>query len=252
MIIEEVHLWRGSPEQQSLRSQLVKSTQFAYFDAQLDHPQWPGKRVLDFGGNRGGLLLDPACTIRHEDYYCLDIIREAIEEGRRTFPQAHWFHYDRYNCSFNPDGVEALAIPDLGVQFDLIVAYSVFTHTTFEEMNELVTQLQARLAPGGRLAFTFIDPQWGSNLRWRLEQRNPPEHVEALIAQSRDAQWCALVNGTELHLNSNGVWAQTPEECITYNVYYTEDFMQEQFPYATIKRPVNGEMQHCCIIGTTD
>ena len=251
-MIEEVHLWRGSPEQQSLRSQLVKSTQFAYFDAQLDHPQWPGKRVLDFGGNRGGLLLDPACTIHHEDYYCLDIIREAIEEGRRTFPRANWYHYDRYNCSFNPDGIEALAIPDLGVQFDLIVAYSVFTHTTFDEMKDLVAQLRARLAPGGRLAFTFIDPHWESNLRWRLEKRNPPERVEALLAQSRDVRWCALVNGTELYSNSNGAWTQTSADCITYNVYYTENFMREQFPHATIKRPVNGEMQHCCIIKATD
>jgi len=36
MSIEEVHLWRGSPEQQALRSQFVKATQFAYFDEQLD------------------------------------------------------------------------------------------------------------------------------------------------------------------------------------------------------------------------
>ena len=105
MTIEEVHLWRGSPEQQALRSQFVKTTQFAYFDAQLDHPNWHGKRVLDFGGNKGNLLLDPTCAIRHHDYYCLDVIREAIEEGRKTFPDAHFVHYDRYNCSFNPDGV---------------------------------------------------------------------------------------------------------------------------------------------------
>ena len=39
------------------------------------------KRVLDFGGNKGNLLLDPACTIRHEDYYCLDII---VMRSRRT------------------------------------------------------------------------------------------------------------------------------------------------------------------------
>src|SRR5205085_9121074 len=100
MTIEEVHLWRGTPEQRALRSRIVKAGQFAYFDEQLDRPDWRGKRVLDFGGNKGNLLRDPSCTIRHEDYYCLDVIAEAIAEGRESFPAAHFIHYDRYNRSF--------------------------------------------------------------------------------------------------------------------------------------------------------
>ena len=246
-MIEEVHLWRGSPEQQALRSQFVKATQFAYFDEQLGRPDWRGKRVLDFGGNKGNLLLDPACAIRHQDYYCLDVIDAAIAAGRKAFPDAHWSHYNRYNCSFNPDGIVDLPIPDLGVEFDFILAYSVFTHTTREEMNELVEQLRTRLAPRGRLAFTFIDPHWQSNLRCRLEQRNSADKVEELLARSRDAAWCALVNGTDLFVNSNGEWANNSADCTTYNVYYTAEFMREQFPDATIKQPVNGETQHCCI-----
>jgi hypothetical protein len=239
MMIEEVHLWRGTPEQQALRSQFVKATQFAYFDKQLGHPNWRGKRVLDFGGNKGNLLLDPACTIRHQDYYCLDVIGEAIEEGHQTFPDANFIHYDRYNCSFNPEGVRELPVPDLGVEFDFILAYSVFTHTTFEEMKELVAQLRQH---GRTVAFTFIDPQWNGNLRWRLEKHNPQDRVETLL--SREMQWCSLVNGTELYVNSSGVFDF--QDCMTYNVYYTEDFMRAQFPNATIEKPVNGEMQHCC------
>jgi hypothetical protein len=239
MMIEEVHLWRGTLEQQALRSQFVKATQFAYFDKQLGHPNWRGKRVLDFGGNKGNLLLDPACTIRHQDYYCLDVIGEAIEEGRKSFPDANFIHYDRYNCSFNPEGVRELPVPDLGVEFDFILAYSVFTHTTFEEMKELVAQLRQH---GRTVAFTFIDPQWNGNLRWRLEKHNPQDRVETLL--SREMQWCSLVNGTELYVNSSGVFDF--QDCMTYNVYYTEDFMRAQFPNATIEKPVNGEMQHCC------
>jgi len=249
MMIEEVHLWRGTAEQQALRSQFVKTTQFAYFDEQLGHPDWNSKRVLDFGGNKGNLLLDPACTIRHQDYYCVDVISEAIEEGRRTFPDAHFTHYDRYNCSFNPDGVRDLAIPVLGVEFDFILAYSVFTHTTFEEMKELIAQLRQHLAPDGKLAFTFIDPQWNGNLRWRLEKHNPQDRVETLL--SSEMQWCALVNGTELYVNSSGVF-DFQDDCMTYNVYYAAGFMREQFPEGTIKKPVNDETQHCCILDTDE
>jgi SAM-dependent methyltransferase len=248
MSIEEVHLWRGTPEQQALRAQFVKATQFAYFDTQLGHPDWRGKRVLDFGGNKANLLLDPTSAISHEDYYCLDVLDDAIAEGRKNFPDANFTHYDRYNCSFNPEGVHDLPIPDLGVEFDFILAYSVFTHTTFAEMKELIKQLQQCVAPRGVLAFTFVDPHWNGNLRWRLEKRNSAERVESLLAQMCDAQWCALVNGTELYVNRSGVWDSGKDDCLTYNVYYTEEFLRGQFPDATIKMPVNDEMQHCCIL----
>ncbi len=257
--MEEVPLWRGSAEQRALRSQSIKSGQFAYFDRQLDYPDWTGQSVLDFGGSAGSLLQDPDCAIRPEDYYCVDVVREAVEEGRKRFPAAHWVHFNHYNCSFNPDGIEGLPIPDLGLEFGTILAYSVFTHTTREEMQTLVEQLQARLAPGGALAFTFIDPHFvawpddyaGNNLKWRLErarQANATIDVDGLLAQSRGAAWCALVNGKELYANGNGVWSAESPTCMTYNVFYSVDFLQRQFPRATILRPVNGEMQHCCII----
>jgi len=257
--MEEVHLWRGSVEQQALRPQFGNSGHFSYFHEQLGYPQWRDKTVLDFGGNTGGLLLSPGCTIRAENYYCMDVLREALERGRQRSPQAHWIHFDRYNCSFNPEGVKDLRLPDLGVAFDMILAYSVFTHTTREEMNDLVQQLKAQLAPGGVLAFTFIDPHFrawaetydGNNLQWRLERSrewNSQVDIERLLEESRNATWCALVNGSELHLNANGVWRNEAEICMTYNVFYTAEFMQQEFPGAQIRPPVQGEMQHCCII----
>lgn len=247
MIVEEVHIWRGSPEQQALRSQSVKTSQFAYFDRQLDHPDWSGKTVLDFGGNRGNILHDPACQIDARNYFCLDVIKAAIEEGRGTYPEAHWFHYDRYNCSFNPLGVEALPIPDLGHKFDIVLAYSVFTHTTLAEMKDLVRQLEACLAPGGTLAFTFIDPHWHENLKWRLERTNIDGDLEELLQRSRGARWCSLVGG-ELFVEESGSWSNEAEACLTYHVFYTADFLREQFPHAIVRPPVNDEMQHCCLI----
>jgi hypothetical protein len=126
-------------------------------------------------------------------------------------------------------------------------------------MKELVDQLQALLAPGGALAFTFIDPHFsawpgtysGNNLRWRLErahETNPGVDVDGLLERSRGAEWCALVDGVELYVNGNGVWENEAQICMTYNVFYTADFFRREFPRATIRPPVNGEMQHCCII----
>jgi 2-polyprenyl-3-methyl-5-hydroxy-6-metoxy-1,4-benzoquinol methylase len=257
--MEEVHLWRGSLEQRSLRGASVKSGQFAYFDRQLDHPDWRNKIVLDFGGNVGGLLMSPDCAIEPENYYCLDVLREAIQEGRERFPSANWIHYDRYNCSFNPDGVVGLGVPEMNVKFDMVLAYSVFTHTALEEMRDLVEQLRARLKPHGSLAFTFIDPNYrswpatyeGNNLRWRLErvrEANPTLDVDGLLEKNRGADWCTLVDGVNLYINDDGVWNDGPHTCMTYNVYYAADLIRREFPNALIRQAVNGEMQHCCII----
>ena len=242
-----------------MRALSEKSGQFAYFDQQLDHPDWREKVVLDFGGNTGNLLLDSHGAIRSENYHCLDVLRDAVDEGRRRFPRAHWFHYDRYNCSFNPEGIAGLPIPDMGGGFDAILAYSVFTHTTRQEMRELVNELLARLAAGGVLAFTFIDPHYrswsheyeGNNLQWRLEkvrEMNPELNVPELLEKGRGAVWGALVDGSDLYVNSNGAWNHQARACMTYNVFYTVAFLQREFPGATIRPPVNGEMQHCCII----
>ncbi len=247
MIIEEVHIWRGSPEQQALRSRAGKTSQFAYFDRQLDHPDWSGKSVLDFGGNRGYILRDPACRIDPRNYYCLDVVKDAIDEGRSTYPEAHFIHYDRYNCSFNPTGVVNLPVPDLGHKFDIILAYSVFTHTTLAEKKVLVQQLEAQLAPGGTLAFTFIDPHWNENLNWRLVRTKIDRKIEDLLEHSRGARWCSLVGG-ELYVEDSGSWSNEIEGCLTYHVFYTADFLRELFPHAIVRPPVNDEMQHCCLI----
>ncbi len=255
--LEEVYLWRGSPEQRAQRSLDGKWGRFGYFDRQLHSPDWAGRKVLDFGGNEGTLLLDSNGRINASNYYCLDVIKEALEEGRNRFPEAHWIRYNRYNCSFNPEGIKGLPIPDPGVEFDFILAYSVFTHTTKEDMHSFVEQLVELLAAGGTLAFTFVDPNYeprpglGSNLRFRLERHreiNPAIDVDRLLNESRGAAWCALVNGSELYVNANGVWNDDAQSCLSYNVYYTVDFLQQEFPNAAIRVPIAGELQHCCVL----
>ncbi len=255
----EVYLWRGSPEQRASRSLAGKLGRFDYFNQQLNYPDWRGKLVLDFGGNEGNLLLDHNCSIAPENYYCLDVIKDALEVGRKRYPEAHWIHYNRYNCSFNPEGIHELPVPDLGTNFQMILAYSVFTHTTKEEMHDLVEQLTARLAPGGSLAFTFIDPHYqswpgaylGNNLRWRLQKTlegNQILDLDRLVEQGRGAEWCAVVNGSELHVNGNGAWSNENQTCLTYDVFHSVKFMRKEFPEASIRPPIEGQMQHCCII----
>jgi hypothetical protein len=68
------------------------------------------------------------------------------------------------------------------------------------------------------------------------------------VARSLGAAWCALVDGSQIFVNSNGVWENEAQACMTYDVFYTANFLQREFPEAEILPPVNGQMQHCCII----
>jgi SAM-dependent methyltransferase len=192
-----------------------KTGQFAYFDAQLGVPKWRGKRVLDFGGNCGNFLADAGDEVRAEDYWCLDVAREALAEGARRHPRAHWIHYDRHHPRYNPHGRPRLPPPDLG-RFDVILAYSVFTLMPEHEVRELVAALRRMLTPDGVLAFSFVDPEYRafrktrvmSNLEWRLEVAGHPD-----------------------------------------TAFLSTERVTRIFPGAEIREPTPEVRHHCCILG---
>jgi hypothetical protein len=236
-----------------------KLNQFAYFSEQVSRRDWRGKSVLDFGGNVGNMLRDPQCTIDPELYWCIDVDRESLDVGRASWPEAHWIHYDRWSFFFNPDGVPNLPVVDVERKFDYIVAYSVFPNTTLTDMVELVPQLEEMLDDSGVLAFTFIDQNhvpWpgdydGDNFLWRLEREGNDASTarsRSMIERARRADWCMLVNGTDLYVESEDIAPVAPELQKTCHVFHTAAFMKSLFPRAVIQPPANGEMQHCCLI----
>lgn len=241
-----------------------RTSQFRYFDEQLGRPDWTGKKVLDFGGNIGGFLSGAQGRVDPRLYWCLDIYRPALAQGRQTHPHAHFVHYDRYHSEYNPTGTQGLPVPELGTQFDFILLFSVFTHIDASEMRELVEQLLARLTPGGVLAFTFTDHHYdkslsdpafppGSQLRKMLlehQKIEPDLDIERLLAEAAAARWCIRTDGI-VHCEPEASISQLvrrgqPFE--SYEAYYTPEAMQSLFPQGRILPPVPPEWQHCCIL----
>lgn len=237
----------------------TKMGQFTYFSEQVGQSDWRGKNVLDFGGNIGNILKDPRATIDEERYWCLDVVPQSIERGKAAYPRAHWVLYDRYCFFFNPGGTPRLPLPAMGTAFDYIVAYSVFTNTTPGDMLQLVTDLYGMLAEGGVLAFTFIDPghvAWpahyeGNNFQWRFERENgdlATPHARQLLRSAAGAEWCMLVNGNDLYVETEEMQPYPADEQESCHVFYRTSYMQKLFPAATILPPASDEMQHCCVI----
>jgi SAM-dependent methyltransferase len=245
-------------------------SQFGYFNEMLGRPVWRDRKILDFGGNVGGLLAGAGSNIDPADYWCIDLNREAMGIGQRRYPQAHFVLYDRYSSQFNPDGIRHLPIPDCGLKFDIILAFSVFTHAHLIEMRELVQQLKNMLAPNGMLAFTFCDARYdrsltspdlpaGSDVQKILEKLKDKPSAEAIpengeideiVARAMKAKWCVLIDhrlyvepGPEI---SGQERTGAPQE--SYNSYFTADYVASLFPHGTVLPPVSPEWQHCCIL----
>lgn len=231
--------------------------QFVYFDTQLRSPKWKGKSVLDFGGNIGNVLHHPQSTIDHDQYWCIDVSRDAIAAGRKAAPAAQFVFYDRYNFEYNPDGIRNLAIPTNGNRFDFVLALSVFTHTPQSEMIELVKNLEQVLNRGGRLAFTFFDPNYVppgsdlSNLKYYFEMRSPDlsqSEIDAQVARTRGQSRCALRN-SELEIEGEGLENLPGNPARGYLAFYTPEYFQGLFPRGEIRTPVEPfSRQHCCVI----
>jgi len=241
-----------------------RSGQFTYFALELGDFTWGGKDILDFGGNIGNILQDHNSTIDVERYWCIDVVKEAVELGKKSYPKSHWLFYNRYCHFFNPYGVPHLKLPEIEQRFDYIVAYSVFSNTSLTDMIELVGELQGLLKSNGKLAFSFIDPYYhswpdeydGNNLKYRLErikaEENPDIDVKAIANKARHASWCLLVDDRDLYIETEEIEPCEPEQQRSCHVFYTVEYMKSLFPNATILPPVNDEMQHCCIMKRSD
>ena len=235
----------------------TRLTQFSYFDELLGHPVWKGRKILDFGGNIGTFLESAGDNVDHEDYWCIDLNKAVVAQGRLSYPRAHFVHYNRYGPQYNPKGVRYLPIPDLAIKFEIILAFSVFTHVDRSEMVELVGSLRNMLAPEGVLAFTFFEPSYdrslsdpalppGSSVLRNLGARGTSEVVKR-------SQWFVVIDD-DLYVDpGDSLCHQTrvgrPLE--SFCSFFSADFMVSLFPGATVHPPVSREWQHCCILSNS-
>lgn len=232
----------------------TRRTQFPYFDELLGHPVWKGRKILDFGGNVGTFLASAGDNVNHEDYWCIDINRAVVEQGRLTYPRAHFVHFNRYSPQYNPYGKRNQPIPDCGVKFDIILAFSVFTHVDKKEMVETVGALRRMLARDGVLAFTFFDPRYDRSLS---DPRIPRGSTAIRNLGSRGrlemvkrARWFIVIDDTLYVEPDDALHHQTrvgkPHE--SFCSFFTADLMKSLFTGTTIRDPVCRELQHCCIL----
>jgi SAM-dependent methyltransferase len=129
-----------------------RSPRLDFFDVMLGKPDWETSKVLDIGGINKN-------KINPENYYCLDVDKDAVEYGRSNFPTANWYQHTAFNHMYNVVGMEGVSFPYPDNTFDCVVAYSVYSHTTFEQLCFDLAEIQRVCKPGGKVAITIIDKE---------------------------------------------------------------------------------------------
>lgn len=183
-------------------------------------PDLETKKVLDFGSNYGLFLESSDGRFPHENYTGVDVCDYAIETGRRMFPDAKFIYYDGYNPEYNPGGKDPF--PKIDEKYDIIVIHSVFTHTSEEDMLNIVDNLYPLLEDGGKMVvyWTGYDPSFK-----RPKYGPIRDEILRFFPEHKDMDYCYVYQYTEDGKNKTKITQEFPTEPIIavwsyYNVNY--------------------------------
>ena len=123
----------------------------------------PGHRVLDFGCGslRAGIWLIDYLDV--ERYFGLDAHRPSLEIGLGYEIPLHGLEGKHPRLLHD----ETFEVGHFGVDFDWVMAFSVFNHLTAEQGDRAVGRIVSHLAPGGRLVTSHAPPLDEESLRQR-------------------------------------------------------------------------------------
>lgn len=121
-----------------------------------------GLDILDMGGNNGNLLRDglEVYEIHPDNYTCMDVDGIVMRKCQSEFPEATWLTrtigHHLYNCH---NSSKDLNFSELNNKFDIIFAFSVYSHAYYDDLLDDLDIMYQCLKPQGKLCFTFIDTQ---------------------------------------------------------------------------------------------
>jgi SAM-dependent methyltransferase len=122
-------------------------------------------RVLDVGCGQGRLAIGLQRILGAVPYHGIDIDKKSILWCKKYLQSRHpsfqFNHLDLYNERYNPGGVkidESFRFNIEPVSVDVAYLFSVFSHTTEEDMRTYLKELHRVLKGSGHLFFTtFVE-----------------------------------------------------------------------------------------------
>lgn len=121
------------PIKKSKNQVIGTENQFKIYNQFFNNPG----TLLDIGGGSGNLLHynNPNIT----GYSCIEVSKKAVTMGKIMYPDAKFFHYNKLNYLYNPDGAPDADFPEME-QHDFVFINSVFTSTDFTDLLYLLSK----------------------------------------------------------------------------------------------------------------
>lgn len=189
----------------------------------------PDNSVLEIGCGIGRLAYELASFLSPAGIYAgFDISEPAIAWLRRNYttarPNFTFTHVPAANNRYHPDGEvnsDQIAFPYASDQFDLVCAFSVFTHMRLNDVAHYMEETRRVLRPQGTAVLTYflisandINPQLKDQRFTALNQhewvldRELPERAIAFNARTVSD----LVQASQLQLleQQRGIWRGGP------------------------------------------
>lgn len=177
------------------------------------HPSITQGSVLDYGSNYGTFLDSSQGKFLEENYTGIDVDKEALDEGLKLFPKAKFIWYDGYNPVYNPNGAEETY--NFEKQYDTIISYSVFTHTSKEDMCNKIEWLYNYLKPGGTMLSTWLDIDSKPSTNFFYKKR------------IQEYGSCDLIETSDYTYLSDNKCSKTIESDIKFLLsFYKKDYLQ--------------------------
>jgi SAM-dependent methyltransferase len=190
---------------------------------------WTTDKILDFGCNVGNYVSNAGSNITPENYLGIDLNKPSIDRAKINHPKFNFVHYNKWHPSYNPGGIPNLKVKDfVNQKFDVVIAYSVFTHISINQANEEINNLLDILEPGGKLLFTI----WSSIMfphfyQWVYDRYNIPEIDFSKIKYDTVAYW---LNSRDVVLDQDDI--NSNHESV--RTYYQIPKFLKLFPNAQI------------------
>lgn len=204
---------------------------FKIFNVPELNIDWRHARILDYGCNVGNYIFWAEPYITAQNYTGVDLNFNSIQSARKRHPNHEFIWYDRYHPSYNPTGNRDIRLRDhVKPCYNVAIAFSVFTHCSFADMQACVNEIWELLEPGGHLLFTFAERSGCVPFR-ALMKRLYEDYGDTSTEPIPFENMVYVLNNREWIIDQP-VYDQPVEK--SFFTWYDQDFILREFPGARL------------------
>jgi SAM-dependent methyltransferase len=129
-----------------------------YYDSCLNESLL-NKSILDYGCNNGNLLRTIPADLNHT-YTGVDVQQSFITDLSAQYSDYTFVHMDKYHPSYNSTGSDSVTLQDtVSGTYDIIFAYNVFTHCSYEYTKTCLAEMRTLLNENGKIIFNLYSKE---------------------------------------------------------------------------------------------